>query len=396
MGFNYNICVIGGCGRVGLPFAISFADYGRSVVIYDINEKAMEYVSSKRMPFMENGAEDVLKKVFGKNLFISRTLETLSEAEYIVITIGTPVDEHANPKFTTMFNLVKSILPYIKDEHTIVIRSTVYPGTSKMIETILRDSGKKTNVVYCPERISEGYAMEELRKLPQIISGFTRDGILSARRLFEGFSSEIVELEPFEAELAKLFTNAWRYIKFAISNQFYMIAADYGIDFMKIHKAITKNYPRAQDLPTPGFAAGPCLYKDTMQLSSFSNYNFFLGFSAMLVNEGLPRYIVNLLKRMTTLKDKSVGLLGMAFKGESDDGRESLAYKLRKELQIEMARVYCTDEYIKDPGFLELDELLRRCEIFIISAPHRRYRMLKKAEIERENKILIDMWGITG
>ena len=159
-------------------------------------------------------------------------------------------------------------------------------------------------------------------------------------------------LEPEEAELAKLFTNTWRYIKFATANQFWMMANDFGLDFARIRHAIAYDYPRAADLPMPGFAAGPCLLKDTMQLAAFNRNNFVLGHSAMLINEGLPLYLVSRLEDRFDLGELTVGILGMAFKGGSDDPRDSLAYKLRKILTLKARETLCTDPYVVDDRFL--------------------------------------------
>jgi UDP-N-acetyl-D-mannosaminuronic acid dehydrogenase len=193
-----------------------------------------------------------------------------------------------------------------------------------------------------------------------------------------------------EAELAKLFTNSWRYIQFATANQFYTIAERYGADFYQIYDAMIFKYPRARNFPRPGFAAGPCLFKDTMQLNAFSNNQFFLGHSAMLVNEGLPNFLVEMLKRKHKLNEKRVGILGMAFKAESDDCRDSLSYKLRKILSIEAKDVLCSDEYIKDTRFVCAEELVDRSDIVIIGAPHATYRSL-----DYKGKAVVDVWNLT-
>ena len=163
-------------------------------------------------------------------------------------------------------------------------------------------------------------------------------------------TSCILFLSPIEAELAKLFTNTWRYIQFSIANYFYQITTQKNLDFYKIYEAITYNYPRAKDFPAAGFAAGPCLHKDTMQVVAYSNNSFFMGHAAMLVNEGLPNFIVQRLKEKYSLKDKIVGILGMAFKANNDDKRESLSYKLRNILDIEAKKVICSDVYIREDG----------------------------------------------
>jgi len=208
--------------------------------------------------------------------------------------------------------------------------------------------------------------------------------------MFSVLSDKIVPLEPEEAELAKLYTNTWRYIKFATANQFWMMANDFGLDFERIRHAIRYEYPRAADIPGPGFAAGPCLLKDTMQLAAFNNNNFVLGHTAMLINEGLPLYLVSRLEHVYDLSKLTVGVLGMAFKGGSDDPRESLAYKLRKILLLKAANVMCTDPYIADPRFSPLDDVLDRADLLVIAAPHPQYRDLVT------DKPVADMWGIAG
>ena len=208
------------------------------------------------------------------------------------------------------------------------------------------------------------------------------------RKIFNLLTNDIIKLEPLEAELAKLFTNSWRYIQFSIANQFYMIAESMGLDFYKIFNAMTKNYPRTKGFPGAGFTAGPCLFKDTMQISSFFGNQFFLGHAAMLVNEGLPNFIVKQLKIKHDLSQISVGILGMAYKGESDDKRESLSYKLKKILEFETKEVLCTDEYIQDNDLLPLNTVLDKADVLIIGAPHRKYKTINTA------KEIIDIWNL--
>ena len=231
--------------------------------------------------------------------------------------------------------------------------------------------------------------MEEIRTLPQIISAFDADSLARVRELFSIINDELIELSPLEAELAKLFTNSWRYMNFAISNQFYVLAETYGLDFQRIYGAVTHRYPRMRSFAKAGFAAGPCLLKDTLQLSAFSGNNFFLGHSAMLVNEGLPNFLVNQLRQQQNLRDKVVAVLGMAFKGESDDKRESLSYKLRKLLMVEAKEVLCTDPYVPDPKLVPLGEALRRADVIILGAPHEAYRDLPIPS----DKVVVDVWG---
>lgn len=388
----YDICIIGGLGRVGLPLGISFAHSAKKVMLYDINLKAMDIVSQGRMPFKEKGAEDILKEVLKKNLFLSSDKHVITDSHFVIIVIGTPVDEHLNPKFTIFKRFFDEIIDLIKDDQHIILRSTVFPGTTEIIKRYLESRGKFTRLSFCPERVAEGKVMEELRSLPQIISSFDDDSLKEVKELFSHLTDELLILKPLEAELAKLLTNIWRYIQFSISNQFYQIATQKDIDFYKIYHAITYKYPRAQGLPPPGFTAGPCLFKDTMQLAAYCNNSFFLGHAAMLINEGLPNFIVQRLKDKYSLNNRTVGILGMTFKANCDDKRESLSYKLKKILEIEAKKVLCSDVYIHEDGFVSPDELVEDSEIVILGVPHKEYAQLN---IDT-TKILVDIWNFFG
>ncbi|MGA2916179.1 MAG: nucleotide sugar dehydrogenase [Sedimentisphaerales bacterium] len=391
--FSYDICIIGGLGHIGLPLGISFAKAGKKVILYDINQNAIELVSKGRMPFGEAGAEKPLGETINKTLFISSDKNVISQSHFVILTIGTPIDEHLNPQFALFKNFFEEIFALLDDRQHIIIRSTVYPGTTEKVQELLRQNGKKTRVSFCPERIAEGKAIEEIRSLPQIISSFDEDSLLEANELFLNLTTQTIPLKPIEAELAKLYTNVWRYLQFAMSNQFYQIATQNNLDFYRIYDAATKDYPRIKGFAKAGFAAGPCLLKDTMQLAAFANNSFFLGHAAMLINEGMPNFIVQKLKEKHNLKTKTAGILGMAFKGDSDDSRESLSYKLKKILAIEAGRVLCSDPFVKDGTLVPQELLIEKSDIIILGAPHSEYKKLK---LDFASKTIVDIWNFFG
>ncbi len=389
---RYDVCIVGGLGHVGLPLGISLANAGKKVILYDINEKAIKTVSQGEMPFVEAGAGEILKKVLGNTLFISSDKQVISESFFVVIVVGTPVDEHLNPRFTIFLKFFAGIIDMIGDDQHIILRSTVFPGSTEKIKDYLETRGKRTRVSFCPERIAQGKAIEELRALPQIVASFDEESREEAKMLFNCLTADIVFLSPMEAELAKLFLNVWRYIQFAIANQFFQIASQQDIDFYKIYDAITYEYPRAQSFPPAGFAAGPCLFKDTMQLAAYSNNSFFLGHAAMLINEGLPNFIVQKLKEKYRIKEKRVGVLGMTFKSNNDDIRESLSFKLKKLLEIEAKKVLCSDVYCHNEGFVPADVLVNESDVIILATPHKEYAFLTIDD----SKILVDIWNYYG
>ncbi len=349
MASELDVVVLGGGGHVGLPLSLAFAQAGLRVGIYDISQSALDRIAAGEMPFKENGADELLAELLPTGrLEMSTDGAILARTNQVVVVIGTPVDEFLGPSMTVFERAVAQISPHLREGALVVLRSTVYPGTT----------------AYVAQHLAETRGHRRRRVLPRANRRGPRPGGAPhpapdrrrghrvagdrAEALFGRLASKIIRTTSKEAELAKLFTNTWRYMKFAVANQFFMIANQAGVDYTNVLGAIRTDYPRAADLPAPGFAAGPCLFKDTMQLAAFTTDHFPLGQAAMQVNEGLPAYIVSALeRRYDGLQGKTVGILGMAFKAESDDARASLSYKLRKLLAWAGATVVCTDPYVQ-------------------------------------------------
>lgn len=388
-----DICIVGGAGHVGLPLGLTFASKGLRVLLQDINGAALEAIRSGKMPFLEHGAEPLLKRALAEGrLQFSTEPAALGHAPNLVITIGTPVDEFLSPQTRVFRTWADSVLPHLRHGQLMILRSTVYPGTTDLLAKYLRKNGKDLNLAFCPERIVQGHAISELQKLPQLIGGVTDAARKAAEGLFLKIAPECVALSPIEAEFAKLFTNAYRYIQFASANQFYMIANTAGVDYARILKALKQNYPRARDIPGAGFAAGPCLLKDTMQLAACAQNQFSLGSAAMLVNEGLALYLVESLCAKHDLEDMTVGLLGAAFKADCDDNRSSLSYKLKKSLQFRAREVLLTDPFVKaDTDLLPAEEVVCRSDLLILCVPHSAYKTL-----DLKGKPVVDIWDYYG
>ena len=236
----------------------------------------------------------------------------------------------------------------------------------------------------------QGNSLEELPKLPQILAGKNNFSINEVKKLFGKITKTIITTTVLEAELIKLFSNANRYINFSIANQLFMICEEHNLNYSKIRKIMREGYERNINLPSAGFTAGPCLLKDTMQLSSFYQQRFSLGHAAMNVNENIPNFILKKIKKIKNIKRKKIGVLGITFKAETDDTRDSLAIKLIKLLKKSGMSVLQSDEYCFEKNNIKKHELLRRSDIIIIAAPHKAYKKIKFPK----NKILIDIWGI--
>jgi UDP-N-acetyl-D-mannosaminuronic acid dehydrogenase len=391
---KHDVCIVGGAGHVGLPLALVLADRGFHTLILDTNKAAMEVLASGRLPFLEDGGEELLKKILasGRLHFSSdpKNIAHAAEADFVVLTIGTPIDEFHNPNLSLLTRCLDGLLPHLRDDQTIIVRSTVAPGTTSFIDSYIRRHGRKIRLAFCPERVVQGKGIKEIRALPQLVSGTSPEAVAAAKSIFSRIAPEVVEMTPLEAEFAKLICNAFRYIQFAATNQLYMMVESAGLNYNDLLAKMKRGYSRLEGIPGPGFAAGPCLMKDTMQLFAFQKHNFILGQVAMTINEGLPNFIVETLAAKFDLAKTRVGILGMAFKAESDDIRDSLSYKLGKLLRYHRTEVFYSDEYVKDPTFVCKETLVRECDVIIVGVPHTAYRSLQIPA----SKHVVDLWSV--
>jgi UDP-N-acetyl-D-mannosaminuronic acid dehydrogenase len=387
---NADITVVGGAGHVGIPLMLALAEAGLRVNVNDLNLTTLDTLKSGKLPFMEDGAEAVLTAALaGKRLVFTNSPDLISKGGPVIITIGTPVDEFFNPVRRVVQECIDWMLPALVDGQLVVLRSTVFPGTTEWLNTYLKSKGRDLHVAFCPERVVQGLGLKELRAMPQIVSGCSPQAEQEAIKLFERITPEVVVVKPIEAEFAKLFSNAYRYIEFAATNEFYLVAKSAGVDYSRVLTAMKHNYPRLKGLPRPGFAAGPCLVKDTMQLSAFARNQLGLGHAALLINEGLVLHVIDDLKRRFDLAEKTVGLLGMAFKAESDDIRASLSYKFKNALAGQARAVLTTDPFVSiDPELKPLDEVIDKSDIMILCTPHAVYR-----QADFKGKPVFDVWG---
>ena len=382
------VAIIGGCGHVGLPLGVKLALAGFETRLVDVSKRAVDTVNAGKFPFLEKGGDGQLQQALSCGLKATTDPKESAEADAVIFVTGTPVDEHLNPKISEVLKIFDSYAEYISPGTLVVMRSTLFPGTMEHLYNRIRRGTVDLKLAFCPERVAQGYALDEIDQLPQIVSAFDEQSFEAAYNLFAELAPEIIALTPLEAEMTKLMANSWRYLEFAIANQFYMIAESNGVDFYRIYQAIRHHYPRAQGYKAPGFAAGPCLFKDTMQLASFFDHQFYMGHSAMLVNEGLAGFVVDKACAAAggSLWGKTVGLLGMAFKADNDDIRESLSFKVKKGLEFQGADVICHDPFL--PDCTPLPDLIQQSDIVVLCSPHSDYKEL------RFTKPVVDIWGV--
>ena len=382
-----DIAIVGGAGHIGLPLGILLANKKKKVILYDKDKRNINKINNCRMPFMEEGGLRLLKKN-KKNIFATTEKKYLSNAKVIIICIGTPV-KNSKPDLQLFFEMFREIKKYLNPKNLLIIRSSIYPGTCLKIEKLL---GKKfQNISYCPERVVQGKSILELPKLPQIISGISKKSIKQSKKLFKIICKKVIITSILEAELIKLFSNAWRYINFSISNEFFTICDKLGINFNELRNNMVDGYERNKNIPKAGFAAGPCLYKDTAQLNAFLKDSFTLGKAATKINRGFPDFVYLKMKKKfkKKLSSKNIGILGAAFKSDIDDIRDSLSIELYNFLKKKGLKVYISDEFVKMKEIIDKKVLIKRSDIIILGVPHSSYKNIKIPK----KKYLIDSWG---
>ena len=257
----YDIAVIG-CGRVGLPLLLSFLYIGKKVVAIDNNQEVLEFIKNKKMPFFEPHCQDILTKYDQIDTFNNTCDEDIPKALYYILTVGTPVSQHIETDLSAVKKAVENLIykKALNKNVTLILRSTLAPGTTEYIKNILNKNNVSCNLAMCPERLAEGSAWEELHILPQIVGAFDSVSSEAASSLFSSLGVDIYKVSPKEAELAKLFCNIYRYINFAIPNYFLYLMKEFDVEKCdKLFHIMKQDYPRMNGLAKPGLAAGTCI-----------------------------------------------------------------------------------------------------------------------------------------
>ena len=369
---NNNISIIGGAGHIGLPLAVTFAQKKFIVNIIDKNKKALNLIKKNIIPFRENNLEGKLKKSLKKNIFLTSDFKYLKNSKYIIVCIGTPVDKNQKPIVKDFFNIMQFIKNNTNEKQLIIIRSSVYPG----FVNFLSKKFKMKNLFYCPERITQGNSIDELPKIPQIISGIDKKNIDLINKLFKKICKFIINCEIIEAELAKIFSNVFRYINFSIPNEFFLISNKYKANFNNVLKVMKFKYPRCKSLAYQGFIGGPCLEKDLLQLKYFNRESKLLN-GSLSTNKKLLDYIMSEIKKIKNYKSKTIGILGLGFKPENEDLRGSVPIKIYKKLKKMKLKLIATDPYAKIPNLVNVKIFKKRADIVIKGTIHKEYENIK-------------------
>ncbi len=381
---------------MGLPLALVLAEHGNHTVGIDIDEGAISKINGGLMPFYEEGAEPLLRRCLASgNLRMTTNLAPVRSADVVVIVLGTPIDKYFNPTLTGLIELINDLCPLLREGQQIVLRSTVSPGTTDRVKQIIErrtdmTEGVGFDLIYAPERVLQGKALTEIKDLPHIIGAYSEESFDRIGGFFSTFSRSTRHfLRPIEAELGKLITNMTRYVNFALANEYHMIADLYGANINKIIDACNEEYPRL-NLPAPGpNVGGPCLSKDGWFLVEKVPFND-LVVTSYRINEGMPAHILSKLAQEADIE--TVAILGMTFKADNDDTRNSASFKLKKQLELHGYDVRCLDPHVHDYNDWSA---IRDVDALVLMTPHKEFSDLYEIVelVGNPRALVVDIWG---
>jgi UDP-N-acetyl-D-mannosaminuronic acid dehydrogenase len=393
-----SVAVIG-LGRVGLPLALSFGDRGLDVIGVERQAAVLEQVGAGRMPFRETDTQGVLERVLAAGrVELTPLVPEAARADHIVLTLHTPSYEHIEIDISQIRGVIDDLLPVLREGHTVILRSTVAPGTTEWVAGYIEQRrgfrvGEDLFVAHVPERIAENHFLEEIATLPCIVGGVGERSGAKAAQLFERFGTEIVQTTPVQAELAKIWTNILRYTQFALPNLLMMECEQYGANVFEVIDLINHDYPRGGMAP-PGLTAGACLRKDFTFSEERSNAPGML-LAVSRVHETVPVFLVKGLKSRLggSLRDLKVAVLGLTFKRDSDDPRDSLSFKVVRMLERELARVGRHDPHLPQESE-PLEMVLDGADAVVIATNHAAFEDV--LELVPDGAVLVDPWNVTG
>jgi UDP-N-acetyl-D-mannosaminuronic acid dehydrogenase len=400
---DLDVSVIG-LGRVGLPLALSLADRGLNVVGVDRDPDRLAAVRDGVMPFEETGGAEVMARVHASGrLEVSDRVVDAARARHIILTIGTPSFSHIEIDMRDIRSALDDLLPVLEPGHSVVLRSTIAPGTTEFVAGYLESKrgftvGEDLFVSHAPERIAAGQFFQEIDSLPQIVGGVGERSTAVCRELFEVYESQVIETTPVQAELAKIWTNILRYATFALPNLLMMDCEQHDANVFEVIDLINRDYPRG-GIKMPGFTAGTCLRKDFTFSEERSHAPGML-LAVSRVNESVPLFLVEGMKRrLASLRGRKVAVLGLAFKADTDDERDSLAHKLVRLLERELVEVAVHDPHVPTPT-QTFDEAVRGAEAVVVATNHSEFcgpdALKAIARLSSPEALVVDPWNCFG
>ena len=390
-----------GLGRVGLPIASVFSTKGIRVIGVDINEERLSSIKNGKCPFYDPVLQENLNesKKLGM-LEVANDLEKVkNNVNVIIVTVGTPTTQGNSVDYSQVFTALEEVCKVNLRNKIIIMRSTLPPKTTtEIIIPFIKNrtglkAGEDFQLAVCPERILEGKAVKEIHELPEIVGGINQISNDIVTELFRHINPD----KKFSyttitgAELAKLFANVYRYIGFALSNEFAVWSEMYGENASDIIDASNYEYSRS-NIPKPGFAGGPCLSKDGLFLDNNTTFSSIVS-TAWKVNESIPQHVVNKIKESKgNIFGMKIGVLGVSFKAGSDDLRNSPSQKLIELLTATGAEVKMHDPFVNETS--SLNEVLEDSEVIVVATNHAEFKNIVKEIENSKAKLIYDVWGM--
>lgn len=400
--WTHDVAIIG-VGRVGIPLALCFKEQGLSVVAIDKNETTIALLSERKMPFEEPRC-DVLLSLHGLDI-ISKDYECISGAKNVIVTVGTPVLQHLEVDLSQVLDVLGGISRHLHSGHNVILRSTVGPGCMKRCVSYVNCNsrfvvGEQIGMSYCPERLAEGFACNEIYSLPQIIAAEDQVSHDLAHGLFQKLSSKIFHTTFAVGELAKVCSNSYRYLQFAFGNMIAVYAEQMGCSAYEVIRLCNEQYPRC-DIALPGLCAGSCLRKDFAMLSEMTPQSDLM-LSAWKINEGMPKFLVDTVLKTHEIQNFNVAVLGFAFKKDADDSRDSLTPKLIRYVQKESPKsLKIQDPFLPETlegGFhnCSLEKALQDADILFLACNHSVYTHNVRTIYDacKPDCLVCDIWNV--
>ncbi|MGV0431555.1 UDP-N-acetyl-D-mannosamine dehydrogenase [Corynebacterium sp. 20_84] len=406
-----------GLGYIGLPTAVAMAQSGSEVVGIDVSREKIEQINNGRSPIVEDGLEQALREVLSKGVFEATAEPPTADA--FVVAVPTPFQSNHEVDMSFILSAAESIAPKLQPGNLVILESTSPPGTTrKMAEHVMKlrpdlqvdndtDPSDPTKTIYfahCPERILPGNALEELRTNDRIIGGMSKQATTLATEVYRTFcEGELLATNDVTAEMAKLTENSFRDVNIAFANELSVICDGLGINVWELIN-LANHHPRVNILePGPG-VGGHCIAVDPWFIVSADRENSTLIRTAREVNDSKPEWVLKKVKESVTLNDTKIGVLGLAFKADIDDLRESPSLKIAREIveSFPNNQVLIVEPNIEQlPQELAnfdnvlltpLDEVLQECETIALLVDHSEFKAIPSEKVT--SKHLIDSKGI--
>ena len=390
---------------MGLPLALCFADQGLRVLGVDKDPARLDAVRAEAMPWHEPGVDELLRRVSESGrLALSAHVADAAEAEAIVLTLGTPSLSHIEIDMRDIRSVLDDLLPLLRPGHVLVLRSTVAPGTTDFVAGYVEKhrglrAGEELFVAHAPERIAADRFLAEIGTLPCIVGGVGEESGERVGQLFSVLGAPIVQTTPVQAELAKIWTNILRYATFALPNLLMMDCERHDANVFEVIDLVNRDYPRG-GLAQPGLTGGTCLRKDFAFSEERSNAPGML-LAVSRVNESVPLFLVDGIRRRLggDLRSRRVAVLGLSLKRDSDDERDSLAFKLIRLLERELADVAVHDPVVRTPTH-GLHDAVRDADVVVVATNHSAFSepaALRAVErLARPDCLVVDPWNALG